>query len=71
MFSQGLPHDALLIDFLQHVINIYFYVTTNMVFKNLVDKVLVCGSSIFQIKGYHFVAIKPLVYDKGCHFLIL
>lgn len=43
----------------------------DLVFKELVKEMLVCGSYILQIEGHYFITIMLLVHGKGCHFFIL
>lgn len=50
--------------FYQHVVNVHFDIAANLIFNDLVDEVLVCGSRILPIKGHDFVTIESLVCDK-------
>lgn len=55
----------------QHIINIYFNILANLIFKDLVNEILICGSYILQVKWHHFIVVEPLVYDKGDFIFIL
>lgn len=48
----------------QHVINVYLNVATDLVFDNLIDKMLVRGSHILQAKKHYFVVVEPLSVMK-------
>lgn len=50
--------------FHQHVVNVHFDVATDLIFKDIVDNILVCGSHIFHTKGHQ----KSLVCKKGYLF---
>ena len=51
--------------FHQHVVHVYFHVTPDLVFEDLIDESLVGGSGIFQSEGYYFVAVKALAVTKA------
>lgn len=54
----------------KHVIHVAFHVPVDLVFKHLVDELLIGGTCIFQIKWHYFMTIQIFVGDE-CHFFLV
>jgi len=54
----------------EHIINVYFYVTPNLLIEHLIYQSLVCSSCVLQTKRHNPITVESLAGDEGCFFLI-
>lgn len=55
----------------EHVIDVDFHISINLVFENLIHQVLVGDSCILQTKRHHFIVVNTFVDHDGDILLIL
>jgi phage shock protein PspC (stress-responsive transcriptional regulator) len=51
--------------FYQHVINVYFYISLDLIVKHLVHQPLIGCPCIFQPEGHDFIAEESSAGDEG------
>ena len=62
---------VLFLGFDQHVVDIDFDVSTDLVVEYSVHQSLVGGSCVLQSKWHHFVAEESSACDEGCFLLVV
>jgi disulfide bond formation protein DsbB len=57
--------------FYQHVINVYFYISPDLVVEHLVHQPLVSCPYVLQSEWHDFITKKPFAGDEGSLLLII